>query len=117
MSGVQRYTVDAKAEDPTKATEEQLLQMLQGLLIERFKLKFHREIKHMPGYTLVVAKNGPKLLKAKGEDVESTLGRQRKTKGRPAGMSDGSQVAGIESRRYPNADGEGPRDRQDRLDR
>ena len=68
MSGVQRYTVDAKAEDPTKATEEQLLQMLQGLLIERFNLKFHIETKEMSGYAVVVAKNGPKLQASKGED-------------------------------------------------
>ena len=74
MRGVPRYTVDAKAEDPTKATEEQLLQMLQGLLIERFKLKFHREIKDMPGYTLVVAKNGPKLQASKGEDSGFSFG-------------------------------------------
>jgi uncharacterized protein (TIGR03435 family) len=78
MSGVQRYTVDAKAEDPTKATEEQLLQMLQGLLIERFKLKFHREVKEMPGYTLVVAKNGPKLKESKGEDSGFSWGANGK---------------------------------------
>jgi len=74
MSGVDRFSVDAKAEDPTKATEDQLLQMLQALLIERFKLKFHLETKDMPGYALVVAKNGPKLQAAKGEDVEFSFG-------------------------------------------
>jgi uncharacterized protein (TIGR03435 family) len=73
-TGDNRYTVDAKAEDPTKATEEQLLQMLQALLIERFNLKFHREIKEMPGYALTVAKAGPKLQAAKGEDVEFSFG-------------------------------------------
>ena len=72
--GDSRYTVDAKAEDPTKATEEQLLQMLQALLIERFNLKFHRETKEMPGYTLVVAKNGPKLQASKGEDSDFSWG-------------------------------------------
>jgi uncharacterized protein (TIGR03435 family) len=73
-TGVDRYTIDAKAEDPTKTTEQQLLQMLQGLLIERFKLKFHRETKDMPGYALVVAKNGPKLQASKGEDSGFTWG-------------------------------------------
>jgi uncharacterized protein (TIGR03435 family) len=73
-----RYTVDAKAEDPTKTTEEQLLQMLQALLIERFNLKFHRESREMPGYTLVVAKNGPKLQAAKGEDAEFSFGASGK---------------------------------------
>ena len=47
MTG-ERYSVDAQADEPTKATEEQLLQMLQALLIERFSLKFHREAKDMP---------------------------------------------------------------------
>jgi uncharacterized protein (TIGR03435 family) len=48
--------------------------MLQALLIERFQLKFHRESREMPGYTLVVAKNGPKLQAAKGDDVEMSFG-------------------------------------------
>jgi uncharacterized protein (TIGR03435 family) len=69
-----RFSVDAKVEDPTKATEAQLLQMLQGLLIERFHMKFHRESRDMPGYALTATKNGPKLQTAKGEDVEFTFG-------------------------------------------
>jgi len=74
LMGGERFSVDAKAEDPTKATEEQLLQMLQALLVERFSLRFHRETKDMPGFALVVAKNGPKLQAAKGEDVDFTWG-------------------------------------------
>jgi uncharacterized protein (TIGR03435 family) len=74
MHGPLRYSVDAKAEDPTKTTEEQLLQMLQGLLIERFKLKFHREMKEMPGYELLIAKSGPKLQASKGEDSGFSFG-------------------------------------------
>jgi uncharacterized protein (TIGR03435 family) len=35
--------------------------MLQNLLAERFKLAIHRETKDLPLYSLVVAKNGPKL--------------------------------------------------------
>jgi uncharacterized protein (TIGR03435 family) len=69
-----RYNIDAKAEDPTKATEEQLLQMLQALLTERFGLKMRREMKDMPGYALIVAKNGPKLREAKGQDVSFHFG-------------------------------------------
>lgn len=70
--GVERFNVDAKAEDP-KATEEQLLQMLQALLIERFDLKFHREIKEMQGYALVVGKNGLKLKEAKDTAVNASF--------------------------------------------
>jgi uncharacterized protein (TIGR03435 family) len=55
-----RFHVQAKADD-TKATEAQLLTMLQNLLVERFQLKFHMETVQTSGFTLTVAKNGPKL--------------------------------------------------------
>jgi uncharacterized protein (TIGR03435 family) len=74
MMGGDRFNIEAKAEDPTKATEEQLYQMLQALLTERFSLKFHREVKDMPGYALVVGKNGPKFKEAKGEEVSMSFG-------------------------------------------
>jgi uncharacterized protein (TIGR03435 family) len=67
MGGDERFTVQAKADDPTKATEAQLLQMLQTLLEDRFRLKFHRENRDMPGFALVVAKSGPKLQSARGD--------------------------------------------------
>jgi uncharacterized protein (TIGR03435 family) len=70
--GDDRFNVEAKAEDP-KATEDQLLQMLQALLIERFSLKFHREIKEVQGYALVVGKNGPKLKDAKDTSVNASF--------------------------------------------
>jgi uncharacterized protein (TIGR03435 family) len=69
ISGVERFNVEAKADDPTKATEEQLLQMLQALLIERFHMKFHREDRDRPGFALEVAKNGSKLQQSKTEEV------------------------------------------------
>ena len=43
--------------------------MLQALLANRFKLAVHRETKDLPGYALVVAKNGPKLHDAKPGDT------------------------------------------------
>jgi uncharacterized protein (TIGR03435 family) len=73
MTGDDRFNLEAKAEDPSKATEEQLLQMLQALLIDRFQIKLHRESKDMPGFELVVGKNGPKLKDAKSEDVSATF--------------------------------------------
>jgi uncharacterized protein (TIGR03435 family) len=59
--GQERFDVDAKVADPTKATEAQLLEMLKGLLAERFQLKFHREEKEVQGFILTVAKSGPKF--------------------------------------------------------
>jgi uncharacterized protein (TIGR03435 family) len=42
-------------------------QMLQQLLADRFKLKFHRETRELPVYALVVAKHGPKLQEVTGK--------------------------------------------------
>jgi len=55
------YTIEAKAETPTALTRPQLVEMMKTLLADRFKLKFHRESKEVPGYILVVAEGGPKL--------------------------------------------------------
>jgi uncharacterized protein (TIGR03435 family) len=68
-----RFNIEAKAEDPASATEEQLLQMLRALLIERFSLRFHRETQDVPGFALVVGKNGPKLREAAGEETVTSF--------------------------------------------
>lgn len=78
IAGSERFTIQAEAEEPTKATEEQLRGMLQTLLVDRFKLKFHREDKDMPGFEMVVAKNGPKLQEAKGDEVRISFGGSSK---------------------------------------
>jgi uncharacterized protein (TIGR03435 family) len=54
------FDINAKAEDPN-VTREQIGLMLQSLLAERFKLKFHRETRDLPVYSLLVGKNGHKL--------------------------------------------------------
>jgi uncharacterized protein (TIGR03435 family) len=55
----ERYEVNAKAERP--ATRDQLRQMLQSLLTDRFKLLFQRQSKTMQVYALTVAQNGLKI--------------------------------------------------------
>ena len=55
----ERFNIVAKL--PDGATKEQFMAMLQNLLSERFKLAVHREKKDLPGYALLVAKNGPKF--------------------------------------------------------
>jgi uncharacterized protein (TIGR03435 family) len=62
-----RFDIDAKAENPSTATEQQLLSMLQNLLADRFHLKLRRETQSVAGHTLVIAKNGPKLKEATGD--------------------------------------------------
>jgi bla regulator protein BlaR1 len=54
-----KYDIDAKI--PPGATDEQFDLMLRDLLITRFGLAAHREMRHLPIYELVVAKGGPKL--------------------------------------------------------
>ncbi len=59
---IDKYDITAKSTGP--APMEQLRQMLQTLLAERFQLQVHRETKELPVYALVAAKSGPKLHKA-----------------------------------------------------
>jgi uncharacterized protein (TIGR03435 family) len=54
-----RFDIAAKL--PAGATREQVNDMLQNLLVDRFKLTFHRTKKDFPVYALVVAKGGAKL--------------------------------------------------------
>jgi uncharacterized protein (TIGR03435 family) len=72
--GCERFTIEAMAEDAANMTEQQLLGMLQSLLVERFKLRFHRESRDVPGVALTLAKSGPKLREAKGAEVVSSFG-------------------------------------------
>lgn len=62
----ERYDIVAKASGA--AAEPELRIMLRALLADRFKLKTRTETKEKPVYTLVVAKNGPKLHPAKDGD-------------------------------------------------
>ena len=63
------FDIEAKTEDPSAATEEQLRLMLQTLLADRFKLKFHHETREVSGFAFVVAKDGPKLKEADASET------------------------------------------------
>lgn len=62
------YDINAK---PDEATHKELLElepgsklyreMIQALLVERFHLVVHHEVRNLSGFALVVAKNAPKL--------------------------------------------------------
>jgi uncharacterized protein (TIGR03435 family) len=87
--GVERFNVEAKAEDPKTATEQQLLTMLQNLLVDRFQLKFHRESVEMAGFGLVVAKNGPKFKESNAEEAGTVFGGEspgKPMRGRPVSL-------------------------------
>jgi bla regulator protein BlaR1 len=74
----EKYDIEAKmdssvADELRKLDEDQRRlerrRMLQALLADRFKLTLHRETKELPVYSLVIAKNGPKLQEAKADDT------------------------------------------------
>jgi bla regulator protein blaR1 len=75
-----RFNVDAKLDDATVAElkklspEQQKAErdlMFQNLLADQFKVALHRESRLLPGYALVIAKNGPKVQPAKPGDTYS----------------------------------------------
>jgi uncharacterized protein (TIGR03435 family) len=74
----ERYDIVAKMDaatadrlkklSPDERTQAQN-QMLQELFADRLKLAIHRETRELPVYALSIAKNGPKLKKAKPGDT------------------------------------------------
>jgi uncharacterized protein (TIGR03435 family) len=67
---------DIVAKPENKSSRVQLLQMVQVLLTERFKLRIHRETKEQPVLALVIGKNGPKLKMANTDDGGPMRGLQ-----------------------------------------
>lgn len=72
-TGTSEYDVEAKilntdAKTPS-LTRDQIKQMIQALLADRFKLVAHTEMKEIPVYELTIAKAGPKLQEAKSGDT------------------------------------------------
>jgi uncharacterized protein (TIGR03435 family) len=66
-----QYDVAAKAEGDAAPTRAEFRQMLQRLLVDRFKLQVHREMREIPVYALVVAKNGSRLKEAASDAVDT----------------------------------------------
>jgi uncharacterized protein (TIGR03435 family) len=64
---------DISAKLPEGATQEQLPEMFQSLLEDRFGLAFHRESKEGPINALVVAKGGLKVKAAVPESAQPVL--------------------------------------------
>jgi uncharacterized protein (TIGR03435 family) len=62
----ERFDIVAKLSDG--ATKEDIPQMFQALLAERFKLTIHTEARMMPGYALKIAKGGPKMNSAGADE-------------------------------------------------
>ncbi|HLH19483.1 MAG TPA: TIGR03435 family protein [Bryobacteraceae bacterium] len=65
----QRYEIAAKV--PAGATGQQVAAMLRTLLAARLRMEVRLETRELPIYSLVVAKNGPKLAKSAGDSAAS----------------------------------------------
>src|SRR6516165_4615391 len=65
---------DIVAKLPEGASQDRVPEMLESLLVERFKLVAHHESRENPAYELVVDKGGPKL-KPSPPGNDSTAGK------------------------------------------
>jgi uncharacterized protein (TIGR03435 family) len=76
------YRLDAKAGDPSTVTKDQLVTMLRNLVIDRFKLRIHSEVRGTEkGYALLLGKDGKDGVKFK-----ETSDAEEGTWGRPNGV-------------------------------
>ncbi len=73
----QMYEIHAKL--PEGSNKDQIPEMMQTLLAERFKLTFHKETKELPVYALVVGKNGIKIKEAVEEPAPPASSDAAKT--------------------------------------
>jgi uncharacterized protein (TIGR03435 family) len=62
-----RWDILAEPEAQGAPNRAQLKTMVQSLLADRFQLAFHHDTKELSVYAIVVAKNGPKLVKSAGD--------------------------------------------------
>ena len=70
-TNTQTFDIDAKVEDSTDKSFQQLLTLFQNLISERFRLRFHRENRDVSGFALVVSRSGSKLIEAQPGDPQS----------------------------------------------
>jgi uncharacterized protein (TIGR03435 family) len=62
-----RWNIEGVPDVEGAPSVEQMREMLQKLLAERFGLKFHRAQRELPIYAITVAKGGPKLAVSKSD--------------------------------------------------
>lgn len=75
-----RYDVTAKADTSKELSPDELRPMLGKLLEDRFALRYHRETKVLPAYSLAVAKAGARLTENTGGRGPSTEFRNQSGK-------------------------------------
>ena len=98
-----RYDINAKVVDPdpklyNDMTREQRRTMIVNLLAERFHLKVHVEVKTLPVYELVIAKDGPKFKQNPPPGVAATAGMNSVNTGRSSFDSKSATMLNLTSR-------------------
>jgi uncharacterized protein (TIGR03435 family) len=88
-----RFDITAKV--PDGASKEDAKAMFRDLLTARFRMTVHRELKELPIYALLVAKNGPKIKEVKAKSAESPSKEQLATMMRDEGK-DGFPVLSLQ---------------------
>ncbi|MGA2274712.1 MAG: TIGR03435 family protein [Bryobacteraceae bacterium] len=87
MSGMGGQRFDVLAKMPEGATKEQVPEMLQALLAERFKLAIHRDTKERSVYALIVGKGGPKMKESPADPPPAAAEKSDAAPGDPAGAA------------------------------
>lgn len=64
-----RWNIRAKL--PEGASQDRVPEMVQAMLLDRFKLAIHHENRDLPVYELIVVKGGPKLQPSEASDTTS----------------------------------------------
>lgn len=71
MDGMDKQHYDIVAKTDPSATEDRMRVLLQGLLVERFGLKFHPGTKEMTAYVVTVGPQGLKKMKPAVQDGDA----------------------------------------------
>jgi uncharacterized protein (TIGR03435 family) len=71
------FEFDLVAKMPDGSEASQFSKMLQALLVERFKLVYHRESRSTNGYALVLTKEGLKIHPSEGGEMGGSAGPDR----------------------------------------
>ena len=62
-----RFDLTLQATAKSEMDEARWTEMLQGYLVQCFKLRFHRDVRDMPLYVLSIAQSGPRLASSKSD--------------------------------------------------
>jgi uncharacterized protein (TIGR03435 family) len=62
--GTNKWDIEVKPDTPGMPSSDQMREIVQKLVEERFVLKFHREKRVMAAYVLAMGKDGPKITKS-----------------------------------------------------